>query len=419
MTEREDELWEYIRSLQNQIDRLVDTDEKRRSRIDKLEEDRRILRERLERARRRWRLRRSAPAATTEPRSRTGPPSPSLEVPGVGVIGESEIRDGAPRRDLKVATVLDPISATVFGPEFHHYPVSARSWQADIEEARPDLLFVESAYRGHDGNWATRVARFGAPSHHLADLVAWCRTHDIPTVFWNKEDPINFDWFVESARLFDFVFTVDGDMIPRYREVLGHDRVQLLQFFAQPAIHYPGPEEQRKGAVAFAGSYFAFKHPERREQMEMLLDPAREFGLHIFDRHGDTDDERFRWPEKYRPHIMGSLTYLQTVEAYRRYKVFVNVNTVTNSPTMCARRVFELAACGTPILSGPARALAGVSEDGVVEVVSDQESTSRSLNRMLSDVELRHRTDRTGRRWIDSGHTAAARVEKIVSLVGG
>lgn len=417
MTEREDELWEYIRSLQNQIDRLVATDEKRRSRIEKLEEDRRILRERLERARRRWR--RPAPEAPTEPASSTRSAPPSLEVPGVGVIRESEIRDGSPRRDLKVATVLDPISATVLGPEFHHYPISARSWRVDIEEARPDLLLVESAYRGHDGSWATRVARFGASSPHLADLVEWCRTHDIPTVFWNKEDPTNFDWFVESVRLFDFVFTVDGDMIPRYREVLGHDRVHLLQFFAQPAIHYPGPDEARTGSVAFAGSYFAAKHPERREQMEMLLDPAREFGLHIFDRHGDTDDERFRWPEKYRPHIVGSLSYLQTVEAYRRYKVFLNVNTVTNSPTMCARRVFELAACGTPILSGPARALAGMSEDGVVEVVSDRESTSRSLNRMLSDVELRHRTDRTGRRWIDSGHTAEDRVEMIISLVGG
>src|SRR5690606_13171505 len=120
--------------------------------------------------------------------------------------------------------------------------------------------------------------------------------------------------------------------------VLGHTRIGVLPFFAQPDIHFPGPDESRMGTVAFTGSYFAAKHSERRQQMEFVLDPARDFGLHIFDRHAGTDDDRFRWPDRYQPHIRGGLTYLQAVEAYRKYRVFLNVNTVTDSPTMCARR---------------------------------------------------------------------------------
>jgi spore maturation protein CgeB len=206
-------------------------------------------------------------------------------------------------------------------------------------------------------------------------------------------------------------------MIPRYREMLGHDRVHLLQFFAQPAIHYPGPEEQRTGTVAFAGSYYTAKHPERREQTEMLLDPAREFGLHIFDRHGGTDDARFAWPEKYRPHIVGSLNYLQTVEAYRRYKVFLNLNTVTNSPTMCARRVFELAACGTAIISGPSTALNEQEAGGMMAIVRDRREALRGLRDLLEDAAMRKAMATSGKRWIDSGHTANHRLDVLVSVL--
>ena len=132
-----------------------------------------------------------------------------------------------------------------------------------------------------------------------------CQAEGIPTVFWNKEDPPNFDFFIDTAKLFDYVFTCDGDMVPRYREVLGHDRVDVLQFAAQPRVH--NPIQERRGRlhdVVFAGMYFRDKHPERREQMETVLAPIRELGLHIFARNG-TVDEKYAWPEKYRPHIVG------------------------------------------------------------------------------------------------------------------
>ena len=77
--------------------------------------------------------------------------------------------------------------------------------------------------------------------------------------------------------------------------------------------------------------YFRDKHPERREQMETVLDPVRELGLHIFARNGEVD-EKYAWPEKYRPHIVGELPYDQMLAAYRMYKVFLNVNSVLDSP---------------------------------------------------------------------------------------
>lgn len=410
----DDKLWEHIRSLQSQIDRLVDQDEARVLRIQRLERDRQVLRDRLARtkpARRRRNLAEEVAEETTEE-------PPVLAVPGVGEIKPIEPAPGRPPRPLKVATVLDPISAAVFEPEFQTIPVSASGWEEALADQKPDLLLVESAYQGVDGSWSTRVARFGEPSPHLSRLTRWCRDHEVPTVFWNKEDPINFDWFIESARLFDWVFTVDGDQLPRYRNELGHDRVGLLQFFAQPALHRPGPDSSRTGTVAFAGSYYAAKHPERREQIEMVIDPAREHGLHIFDRHGHTDDERFAWPVKYQPHIVGSLSYLQTVEAYRRYRVFLNVNTVTRSSTMCARRIFELAATGTPIVTGPSEAVEGLARDGVLSLVRTADETRAAVGALLSSEDLRAERSARGTDWVNAGHLASHRVDQVLEAVG-
>jgi spore maturation protein CgeB len=286
-----------------------------------------------------------------------------------------------------------------------------------LEHADPAFLFVESAYEGVARAWSTRIARFGSPHSALASVVDWFRTKGRPTVFWNKEDPINYDWFVASASLFDHVFTVDSNAIDRYRRDLGHDRIWALPFAAQPVLnHPPADESERTGRVAFAGSYYAAKHPERRRQMEYVLDPAREFDLHIFDRMGTMTDDRFAWPERFRPHIVGSLSYAQTLEAYRRYRVFLNVNTVVDSPTMCARRIFELVASGTKVVSGPSRAIDQMIPPGVVSVVHDADETKAALTSALEGRRDEEAVAR-GLDWIRAGHTYSHRVDAILERI--
>ena len=41
-------------------------------------------------------------------------------------------------------------------------------------------------------------------------------------MFWNKEDPPNFEHFVQTAKLFDFIFTTDESCVPRYQAVTPH-----------------------------------------------------------------------------------------------------------------------------------------------------------------------------------------------------
>ncbi|MEK8227730.1 hypothetical protein NKG05_18920 [Oerskovia sp. M15] len=89
------------------------------------------------------------------------------------------------------------------------------------------------------GAWQYHLTGTSAPRPAFIELVTFCREQGIPTVFWNKEDPVHFEDFLESAALFDRVCTTDVNRVPDYVERLGHDRVSVLPFAAQPAIHNP------------------------------------------------------------------------------------------------------------------------------------------------------------------------------------
>lgn len=317
-------------------------------------------------------------------------------------------------RDVHAAVVLDEFSVLALGYEWRQTLVRPDSWRAALEADRPDLLFVESAWNGNDGTWRLHLTQ--QPSPELRALVAWCREQGIPTVFWNKEDPPNYDVFLETAKLFDQVFTVDADRIPAYRTDLGHDRVDLLQFAAQPRIH--NPVRRGKGRVhevAFAGTWFADKHPDRRRQLTYVLGPARDFGLHIWSRMM-SEDKRYQFPREFAPYVVGSLPYPKMLAGYTAYKVFLNVNSVTSSKTMCSRRLFELSAAATAIVSTPSPAIAPVFGDDV-EVVHDSEETQAALEVLLGHDDLRERRALHAHRTVFDDHLYEHRVASVLRSV--
>jgi hypothetical protein len=192
----------------------------------------------------------------------------------------------------------------------------------------------------------------------------------------------------------------------------------VLPFGAQPRIHNPiAVPGGRAHDVVFAGTYFPRKHPGRRRQMETILAPAREFGLHIYSRIVQSDDERFHWPPEYRPHLVGSLPYERMLAANKAYKLFLNVNSVTESPTMCARRVFELSACSTPILSGYSRAIGEVFGD-LVPIALNPEETRAKIVELLGDSEARERRAHAAMREVFSKHTYGRRVDEVLRAAG-
>lgn len=351
-------------------------------------------------------------------------PQPKKSTPTKGLTFEPHSvpsRDPR-RRDLTVGVILDDFSTAAFSYEWNLLTLRKEVWQQQLTETRIDILFVESAWNGNQGSWKYQLMGASGPKPEFLSLMQWCREQSIPTVFWNKEDPPHYDDFLAAARQFDVVFTSDSSRIPAYQADLGHDRIAALPFGAQPAIHNPvrvGQGRHSRG-VAFGGMYFAHKYPERREQMDILLSAARDAGeqsgpkLEIFSRQLG-GDPNYQFPEPFSHHVVGSLDYARMLTAYRAYKVFLNVNSVVDSPSMCARRIFEITASGTPVVSTPSSAIPQFFARDEVLVAGDRREAKYQIKMLARSPEMNDRVVHRGQRRIWSHHTYAHRAEAVVA----
>ena len=320
-----------------------------------------------------------------------------------------------------VAAILDTFSDYCLRYELDLVRLTPEGWRREIDKSSPAFLLVESAWTGNEGRWRGLIVHNQSLElNPLRDLVAYCRTKEIKTVFWNKEDPPNFDFFIAAAIQFDVIFTSDSDCVQLYRDVHGHHRVFEMPFAAQPRIHNPcRGEDWPRYPVCFAGSWRGDAYEERTESVPILLDPALSFGLHIMDRNLKRVDTRpnLRFPDRYQGAIKGSLNYEQMLTAYRCYDVMLNVNSVTASPTMFSRRVFEALACATPVVSLDSVGMRLMLGEHV-RVARTMDETSAHLGELLTDDEARVREGHLAYRHVHQHHTYRHRVDMIFQEVG-
>ncbi len=281
----------------------------------------------------------------------------------VRTAGRATTQPRGPFATLKIALVADELTRSCLAHECQVLDVTPANFARVLRDKRPDLLFVESAWQGHRDAWKYRIAAY--PDHpergnaDLAALVACARDLGIPAVFWNKEDGVHFERFIGSARLFDTIFTVDQNCLPRYREAIAREIfVAPLMFAVAPAFHHFSGFEGRLPRADFVGSYGWHVHDRRRERQDMLLGTAAEvLGLDIYDRNSGRRTENHRYPQYANTLVRRKVPHEHTGAIYKRHLVSLNVNTVEDSPTMFSRRLVEIMACGGMAVTTPARSV--------------------------------------------------------------
>lgn len=315
----------------------------------------------------------------------------------------------------KVACVMDEFTWGSYSSECNMLQLTPENWQSELDNFQPELLFIESAWRGKDELWGNKV---GHTSQELQGIVAWCRTNNVPTVFWNKEDPVHFETFLNTAKLFDFVFTTDIDCIHRYKAALGHERVYLLPFACQPRVNNPIETYDRKDAFCFAGAYYV-KYPERTRDLGNFVENLPEFRpLEIYDRNYGKSDPNYQFPSEYKPFIVGTLPFDQIDKAYKGYKYAINLNSIKQSQSMFARRVYELLASNTITVSNYSRGVRLLFGDLVITTDSGSEMV-RQLQNVASDETRSRKLRLASLRKVMQEHTYAQRMAYIVSKVTG
>lgn len=318
-------------------------------------------------------------------------------------------------KGLKIACVMDTFTYQSYAPEACLLQLTPDNWRAELEAFVPDMLFIESAWRGKDDLWGNKV---GHTSQELVGIVNWCNQHKVTTLFWNKEDPIHFETFLNTAKLFDHIFTTDIDCIARYKKALGHEQVYFLPFAAQPRVNNPVEKYQRQDKFCFAGAYYV-KYPDRTRDLNNFVVNLPEYrDIDIYDRNFGKNDPNYMFPEEYQPYIVGTLPYDQIDKAYKGYNYAINLNSIKQSQSMFARRVFELLASNTVTVSNFSHGLRLMFGDLVCTSDSGEEIVSR-LQQLTGDALKLKQFRLQALRKIMSEHTYQDRMNYIHSKLSG
>ncbi|WP_296250144.1 glycosyltransferase [uncultured Stenotrophomonas sp.] len=325
--------------------------------------------------------------------------------------------------DMKVALLCDEFTYNSFKDEFKAVVVEPNDWREVFAREKPDLFFCESAWSGVDSvrrPWKGRVytsTNFKSENRkELLEILDYCRESGIPTVFWNKEDPSHYDDqihnFVDTAVRFDVVFTTDEDCVDRYKRDHGHKRVGCLPFATNPRIFNPGEqtEAKRSNDVVFAGSWYAY-HQERVEVMRQIFDAivASGRGLEIYDRFYGGDDPNHQFPDEYVAYTRAAVAHSEIDAVYKSSIFGLNINTETRSPTMFARRVYELISCNTLCVSNYSVGIERIFGDAVVFLDRDPAALARLTSEEIDEKRAR------GLHQVLREHTYKERFKTILS----
>src|SRR5699024_7669309 len=140
--------------------------------------------------------------------------------------------------DLRTSAIMDEFTYHSYKYEANIQRLTFDNWKNEIISFMPHMVFIESSWHGNEGEWSKKIAYVTEEKHsYIRQLISFAKSLGIPVVFWNKEDPVHYDHFIETAKLCDYVFTTDRDRVEDYKMACNNENVDVLQFDAQPRTH--------------------------------------------------------------------------------------------------------------------------------------------------------------------------------------
>ncbi|MGF7022914.1 glycosyltransferase family protein [Brachybacterium tyrofermentans] len=313
---------------------------------------------------------------------------------------------------LTIGIVADTFTFNAVSSTLRTVRLPRVGWEQVLQDTSIDAVLVESAWSAPGEPWYHGVAYHGEDeAADLRAILRHARELGIPTLFWNREDPVHLRSFLVPAADFDTVLTTDAECIPKYQSTVPSRTrvVASMPFFADPRVMHPlipGEEQadvleedgsvgidelhhraaaQSRGEkVAYAGTYYGDRYPRRTEELRGIMEAAAPIGLVIYDRQATVEGSRYQLPPELAPFSRGGVAAEQMPSVYRRHPVHLNVNSVEDSPTMFSRRVVEIAASGSVVLSGTGRGVRNVLGDAF-PVLEGQSQWTEQLERLGSE----------------------------------
>lgn len=328
---------------------------------------------------------------------------------------------------LKIALIADNLTSCSLE---HEISISTKhitpsNYKFVLKYFKPDVLFVESAWQGYKNKWKFQIASYkDYPKRNnkkLQKVVSYAKKLGIPTVFWNKEDGIHFDRFINSAKIFDHIFTVDKNCIPKYKAIISKDvTVNTLMFAVQSKFHHYNNENFTRYAANFVGSYSHHIHDKRREWQNMAFRALEATGLplDVYDRNSDRKSLTYRYPDFKNITVNQAVAYKETAKLYKDYIISLNVNTITDSETMFSRRLVEILASGGVAITNNTKAVEKYFKN-YCYVVDTYEEMIFVISKLKNGLTEKDRImTKKASEYVLNHHTWEHRINEIRKVVG-
>lgn len=247
-----------------------------------------------------------------------------------------------------------------------------------------DILIIASTWRGLKDEWIGLAVTNSYKRAIVFKIIQMYKKTKCKIVFYSKEDPVNYANFISIAEKCQYIFTTCQEVIPHYNRQCKNKNVYCLKFSINPIYHNPiGIKKVEKmNEVIFSGSWYN-NRADRSMDMETIFNGVIDstLGLRIIDRNYNLKNYNFSFPKKYKNYIHPQVNHEDLQKLHKLFNWAINLNTVKNSSTMFANRVYELQAIGNLIFSNSSTGMESLFPNiYVVNNKSDVKKILTSLN---------------------------------------
>lgn len=319
------------------------------------------------------------------------------------------------KHSMQIGIIADEFLYQSYKDIANFIPITFGNYQDYKEQI--DLLLVVTTWKGLDGSWTGIANEKSQTRKELLKIIHYYKKNKVKSVFYSKEDPVNYDKFIGIAKKCDYVFTTAKEKIESYKKACKHDNVFILEFGINPLYHNPiGIQKSRKSkGIFFAGSWLN-KYPERQQETTEIFEGVKSSNrnLKIIDRNFHLNKLNYFFPKEYLEYVSPSIEHQYLQKVHKLYNWAINLNSVKFSETMFANRIYELQAIGNIIISNYS---VGVNDQFPnVFIVKDRTEVKEILNGFTEEEMYKHQV--LGIRNVMSSHTTFDRFDKLLESIG-
>lgn len=285
------------------------------------------------------------------------------------------------KADIRIGIITDEFMYNYYKDAADLIVITPDNYREITGSGKIDLMMYISCWHGMAGDeWYGDIRHAKIP-----EVFRYANENGIITVFQSIEDPISYERFLPVAKESRYIFTTCKEKIRDYKHDTGNENVFLLEYGVNPHIHNPIGINYRKkrdygrNTVFFAGSWMDI-YKKRCRDMRLIFDGIIQSGtnLMIADRNTHVKLPGYKYPRPYQSFTTPPVEHLLLQKMHKLFDFNININTVQQSSTMCAMRVYELQALGCLMLSNYALS---VSENfpGLF-IINNKEEAGHILN---------------------------------------